>query len=281
MAIEVRCPNGHRLKCPDDRAGRRGKCPKCGASFKVSANGQAEDASAVAASPAAPSPETSQVTAASDSGKQRIRDAAAETKINFHCPQGHKLSGPASLQGQPGQCPHCQTKFLIPRLYDADQQQQAEASQQTDLSLKRSVDEETVAEPVDDEFLGIDELQEVEQGSSRGSDAQRDAGFLPGATPPPEFLTGPAPDIEPTHPLAGLFVTLWLEHEHGAVVEVHLASGVIIVPDWWAPALSMQSHGVFAIQTTDGSYVMETVAWDAIQRITIRRIQELPGGVFE
>jgi len=37
-----------------------------------------------------------------------------EEIIEFLCPNGHKLSGPASLQGRPGQCPHCQSKFVIP-----------------------------------------------------------------------------------------------------------------------------------------------------------------------
>ena len=39
---------------------------------------------------------------------------AGEQIITFLCPNGHKLSGPASLQGKPGQCPHCSSKFVIP-----------------------------------------------------------------------------------------------------------------------------------------------------------------------
>ena len=34
--------------------------------------------------------------------------------IIFLCPNGHKLSGPANLKGKPGQCPHCNAKFVIP-----------------------------------------------------------------------------------------------------------------------------------------------------------------------
>jgi hypothetical protein len=260
MAIEVRCPNGHRLKCPEDRAGKRGKCPKCGTAFQVP---QLDGAAA------------SQVTAASESGKRRLRDAAAEEKIEFRCPNGHKLSGPASLQGQPGQCPHCQAKFRIPRVEEEDERPVVEPvsdSGRIDFNLAGAPE----AEPAEDDFLGIDELQEVEPGSRKSGSAV-EVGFLPGESPAPEE----AEPAEEAHPLASLFVALWQEHEHGGVVELHLGDGVIIVPDWWAPALSIHSHGVFAIQTADGSYVMETVAWDAIQRITIRQIQELPGGVFE
>lgn len=263
MAIEVHCPNGHRLKCPEDRSGRRGKCPKCGASFQVpEANGDAASA-------------TSQVTAASESGKRRLRDAAGEEKIEFRCPNGHKLSGPASLRGQAGQCPHCQAKFRIPRGEAENPRPAAEPASDSNR-IDFQLDDAPEAEPIEDDFLGIDELQEVEPGSRKSGSAV-DVGFLPGEAPPSEE----AEPAEEAHPLASLFVVLWQEHEHGGVVEIHLGGGVTIVPDWWAPALSIHSHGVFAIQTADGSYVMETVAWDSIQRITIRRIQELPGGVFE
>lgn len=269
MAIEVRCPNGHRLKCPEDRAGMRGKCPKCGATFQVPANGQATAGSAIGRG------ETSQVTAPSESGKMRIRDAAADEKISFLCPNGHKLSGPLSLQGQPGQCPHCRAKFLIPHL-DVDDDEQLIAQQDP---LADPFDDAAEGEPLEDEFLGLDELEEVEHASgSRRSGPAVEPGLLPGM--PEGLLPDAAPD-EFEHPLATLFVTLWQEHEHGAAVEIHMANGVTIVPDWWAPALSVHAYGVFAIQTPDGSYVMEAVAWDAVQRITIRRIQELPGGIFE
>ncbi len=276
MAIEVRCPQGHRLKCPDDRAGMRGKCPKCGTSFEVpKTNGQA--ATRPSAEEVAVGAEVTSVTASSESGKRRIRDAASEEKIQFFCPNGHKLSGPASLQGMPGQCPHCHAKFLIPHLDEDEDEEHADEAPAGDAGGIAIETDEPQPEPVDDEFLGLDDLQEVEQGSGRGSDPTLDSGFLPEG---PD-LPGAEPPVDAGHPLAGLFVTLWQEHEHGGVVEIHLTNGVTIVPDWWAPALSLNSHGVFAIQTADGSYVMESVAWDAVQRITIRRIKELPGGVFE
>ena len=33
--LQFLCPNGHRIHCPDDQAGRAAKCPKCGSAFKV------------------------------------------------------------------------------------------------------------------------------------------------------------------------------------------------------------------------------------------------------
>ena len=74
MAIQLTCPKGHALTCPDDRAGKPAKCPKCGTKFVVPKDGT----------------------------------------IVFLCPNGHKLNGPARLRGQPGQCPHCGARFRIP-----------------------------------------------------------------------------------------------------------------------------------------------------------------------
>ena len=37
MPIEVHCPNGHKLICPDDFTGTNVKCPRCGVLTEVSA----------------------------------------------------------------------------------------------------------------------------------------------------------------------------------------------------------------------------------------------------
>lgn len=36
--------------------------------------------------------------------------------ISFVCPQGHPLTAPDDMAGRAGKCPHCGTRFLIPRL---------------------------------------------------------------------------------------------------------------------------------------------------------------------
>ena len=35
MVIQFLCPNGHKIHCPDDRAGKPAKCPKCGVKFRI------------------------------------------------------------------------------------------------------------------------------------------------------------------------------------------------------------------------------------------------------
>ena len=35
MMIRFLCPNGHKIHCEDDRAGKPAKCPRCGVGFRV------------------------------------------------------------------------------------------------------------------------------------------------------------------------------------------------------------------------------------------------------
>jgi hypothetical protein len=40
--IEFLCPNNHKIRCSDDRAGQEAKCPKCGVKFLIPSDGAAE-----------------------------------------------------------------------------------------------------------------------------------------------------------------------------------------------------------------------------------------------
>jgi len=42
--IEFLCPNNHKIRCSDDQAGQKAKCPKCGVKFIIPTNGSAEKA---------------------------------------------------------------------------------------------------------------------------------------------------------------------------------------------------------------------------------------------
>lgn len=60
-----------------------------------------------------------------------------EPQIEFLCPSGHRLHGPASLQGQPGECPECATKFRIPNYDDVSEQEEVVEGAQQEISLDR------------------------------------------------------------------------------------------------------------------------------------------------
>lgn len=95
MAIEFLCPNGHRIRCGEDRAGKPAKCPKCNVKFLI--------------------PTLEEIHAAQGVGEPANATFTKDrTRIQFLCPNGHRLFGSSDLQGRPGQCPECGVKFRIP-----------------------------------------------------------------------------------------------------------------------------------------------------------------------
>ncbi len=150
MPIEATCPSGHKILCPDDRAGRAAKCPRCGAAFRipgtpvtahVSSGGREGSSAAIDVSigTAQPGRDDSGVTGAASAGSSGMPANGQSIQPPFHtigsepsgalppplaplgdelivflCPNGHKLNGPARLAGKTGQCPHCGARFEIP-----------------------------------------------------------------------------------------------------------------------------------------------------------------------
>lgn len=126
--ITFRCPNGHKINSREELVGKSGKCPKCQAPFTVPPVSLAIDPVLSGAGPApvgqgdpfefallekrdgeglAPA-----VTPRPSPPLTAPRGDPAE--VVFLCPNGHKLNSPARMIGKPGQCPHCQAKFLVP-----------------------------------------------------------------------------------------------------------------------------------------------------------------------
>jgi DNA-directed RNA polymerase subunit RPC12/RpoP len=228
MPLEFLCPNGHRIVCPDDRAGRDAKCPKCGVLLRV------PNVQGAIAARRAGDESTSDITEPDNYDSGDGPSAVGENNIVFLCPNGHRLNGPARLQGQAGQCPHCGARFLVPTLSEM------EAVEEVDLT----------------------DISDDDQGPLR----------MVEDTPPP------TPSF---HPLCKLVRKLWDEKEHGAVVELHLDNGALLVPDWFDEKLSRQTHGLFATQAADGTVTMTAVAWDSISRVVVRNVEGLPDGMFE
>jgi len=103
MSLEFNCPNGHRIVCPEDRAGTEGRCPKCGVAVRI--------------------PAASAAPASADATGRDIASGPEVTEVNipFLCPNGHRLFAPKRLEGQAGQCPQCGARFLVPMESDLEQ----------------------------------------------------------------------------------------------------------------------------------------------------------------
>lgn len=135
MLIKFLCPNGHPLSTSADRAGKPGQCPKCGIKFLVPEADEAQDAG----------------------GADDAQSAGRDT-IEFLCPNGHQLSGPSSMQGKPGQCPHCGVKFLVPTYDDEPAESEVE------------------------EVVDVEEIEEVaEVEAVQAAAAYQPAGGVPGS----------------------------------------------------------------------------------------------------
>ncbi len=238
--IEFLCPNGHRIRCPDEQAGRAAKCPKCRVAFRVpTPAGEPRP-------PAAGRAEASE--AESDAPPLREAQPAErefDDAIEFLCPHGHRLHGPARLQGQPGECPTCGVKFRVPTYEDLGE-------------------EEVPDQPIEAGRAGGEDdldmvLPEVEE------DADRLA-----AEPLAETL-GPA-----KHPTAELLTRMWEYKQRGATLEIRLCSGETLIPDHFAARSAASSHALLAAVERDGTHTVYLVAWDAVQRVLLRGVKSLP-----
>jgi hypothetical protein len=234
--IKFLCPNGHSLSAPENLAGKPGKCPKCNTPFVVPAP---DDAESREADDLAAASSGSMVTPNMGSGK----NLAAGEGFMFLCPNGHRLNGPPSLKGKAGQCPHCGARFRIP------------------------TDEEIEAA---ESGLGGDELSlaEDEQGAER-IDFDRLFGGDGGGQQPQHLPPGGIG-------LGLIFGRLWRQRTEQTELEIFLSEGEILVPEYYAEALSRSDYGVFAIQEGDGSFAITVVPWNSVRRVSMRQIARLP-----
>ena len=271
MSIQFACPNGHKLSCPDDRAGTAAKCPKCGEAVQV------------------PQPERG---GAADSVTFTSAGESAEADdgmIVFLCPNGHKLNGPKSMQGKAGKCPHCGEKFRIP----SDDEQQEELEELPDDSFSPIEEDPAPAEepiafpgPGVDEFPASDGVEEFQIAEEEPDDDLVGSGEFSGSSlsqqlrpPLPGAATGGGTP-EP-HPLLDIVKRLWEEKEVGSSFHLDLGEGETYSPEWFSPELSRGSHGLFASQADDESYTVTAIQWESVRRAWLERLPELPSQWFE
>jgi hypothetical protein len=231
------CPNGHPLNAPENLAGKSGKCPRCNKSFIVPHPDDARgNADLVAASGSA-------VTPAMGSGTNL--NAAGEVFV-FLCPNGHKLNGPPSLKGRPGQCPHCNARFIIPTDEDIAAAEQADdADDDDELAAETGIDNDSVA------------VSHLAKGSAVNNR-------------PPAGPSG----------LGYIVARLWDQRSEQTELEIFLSEGEIVAPDYFSESLSTSDYGVFAVQEGE-AFTITVIPWSTVRRVGLRRLGELPGGLFE
>lgn len=236
------------LVCPDNLAGKAGKCPHCEAKFRIPLPGttnpgdsaKVTGGAATAVEPA-PAPKAAATETAPAPTAPAIRSydpdsdpAPKADEIVFLCPEGHQLAGPATAAGEAEECPVCHTRFLVPNPDDI----------------------------------------EDEQPSTPEVDLPR---LLPVAAVPEGFsLDG---DDAGTRGLGPLFAVLWQYKAMNCPVELHLGEGRVLVPNGFAPESASLSHAVFTVTEPNGATTLTVIAWSAIERVNVRNLYDLPHGL--
>jgi hypothetical protein len=274
--IKFLCPNGHQLSAPDNLAGKSGKCPKCSTAFMVPTlaelaeadAGAAEDPAAADLNPPGSEPAAGQPPAEKSGvgkgaaasgnsgvvGGSRIGAGSATGQASnvfvFLCPNGHKLNGPPSLKGKPGQCPHCGARFVIP--------------------------EDDEVPPDDDISGGFQDEDDIPAG-----EAVEDDMSLPEAEVEVEEAE---PDPEPippgVHSLGYIVGRLWDHKSETTELEIFLSEGEILSPDHYAEILSTGDYGVFAHREAEDDYSLTVIPWSSIRRVDLRKVPRLSPGTF-
>lgn len=171
----------------------------------------------------------------------------AEEIFYFLCPNGHKLNGPPTMKGKAGRCPECGARFLIP------------------------TDEEIAA--AGEELLGSGMDQEPLAGDTAagGIGLNRNFGLPEGVHPPP---SGPAG-------MGYIVGRLWERRTENSELEIYLAEGEIVSPDYFSEVLSTSDYGVFAIEEGDGTFSISMIPWSSVRRASLRRVGELSQDLFQ
>jgi len=256
MAIQFLCPNGHKVHCSEDRAGQAAKCPRCGTRFRIPT---IEELSA--AGPPSESLTGSSVKAGSGSESETTASGVAlgaaqsPDEIEFLCPNDHLLHGPAILQGRPGRCPECGSRFRIPTYQ--------EPTTESGPSFEDAMDREADASSVE---LASMEQEPSATGSRSGQDVLATVTNETG---------GNSGSSSGRHPAAQLVTRLWRLKSQGATVEIRYGEGHRLTPDEFLRSLSSATHGVFAVKEPNGTLTLTAIPWEAIHAVIVRGVRQL------
>ena len=232
----------------------------------------------------------------------------AAEKIVFYCSNGHRIVVASKMGGQRGKCSKCGVAVRIPTSSQPLSAARRPAGTQTGGSGGHPAAEPPAAEEAapataaDERFTGGDASQQTPDhedaqavghaaphedmfsGLVTASDSQVSATEFAGFSSPanvarPEPAPGGPEGL--VNPTAALVARLFQEIEHGGIVEVHIAGGSVILPEFYEPRWSVGSHGLFASRAADDTVTLTAVAWDSIQKIIVRQVNGLPDGMFE
>ncbi len=272
--LEFLCPNGHRIRCGEDQAGKPAKCPRCGVKFLIPPTSDTSLSSAsVTDTAVARDLSASSLTGLSSAiGSKNGGGSSVAVKdrpIEFLCPNGHQLKVPPTQQGKSGKCPKCGATFRIPGgSVSPDDSLTADLSSLSSTGLSSLFDSETPG--------GAKDKSSPSNAASKSSIGSLTT--LGKRRKDPMHETSEEDEEEknpPADALAAAFPKLWMEKVAGATLEIELSNGDIIEPEDFLAKPSRFTHAFFVVRCKDG-VILQVVKWDSVFRVRLRGLKEIP-----
>ena len=249
--IEFLCPNGHRIRCSEDRAGKPAKCPKCNVKFLI------------------PTLEEIRSAQAGDSGSNATfsRD---RSRIQFLCPNGHRLFGSSELQGRPGQCPECGVRFRIPVIEELTDNDVDEAVPLNLAPEPSSVPQLATGTGLGDSAIVPESGIHLELFSPRSSGDSRT---------PESGVSQPVSVRGNT--LGEIFQRVWASRTAGSVVQVQLEDGqTLTIVKYRSLPLGDPEYAAFIVEDSAFGAGLVVVPWRSVRMIHLSGVKEFPSQLF-
>lgn len=262
MVMQFLCPNGHKIRCPEERAGQAAKCPKCGVRFRVPIPEMSEELVSEEVAPIASEPDEEELAPSPPpAAPPSVVSGGAETddEIEFLCPNNHLLHGPLELQGKPGQCPQCGSKFRIPSYEEEPEEEEVEDGVRGDIPLDLFGD-----------LSPSVELQSPPPVVPESALTAKQSGGSGMASP----VVAPVPSDSAS--AAEMLRKLWDWKSQGASIEVCYGDNQRLVPERILKQWSSGTHAVFAVCEPNGSYTISAIAYGAISAVIVKGVKKLP-----
>ena len=233
--IEFLCPNGHRIRCQAEQAGRAAKCPRCGVKFRVPKPTDLEVSEAAGSDSKILRPEFVDSMGSSRSFPLLGGACKRSPRSSSSVRTGIVCTGRPIFKAGRGECPECGSRFRIPTYEDISAEEEAEK----EISLGR-----------------VDGREGSDAGKRDVTAPSRPTGWRQPVPPRKAHADRHLGRGAAGQAMAALVARLWDVRPTGATIELRLRDGETIVPHEFLKKLSQQNHqGVFAVKEADGEPV--------------------------
>lgn len=249
--IEFLCPNGHRIRCSEDRAGKPAKCPKCSVKFLIPTLEEIRAA------------QTGEPGAHASFSRDRSR-------IQFLCPNGHRLFGSTELQGRPGQCPECGVRFRIPIIEELTDNEAVEAIPLNTAPEPSSSPQLATGTGLGDSAIVPESSIHLELYSPRSTGDSRT----------PDSFFAQAESAKESN-LGEIFQRIWATRSAGNIVQVQLEDGQTLkILQYRSLPQNSAQYAAFVVDDSAFGAGLVVIPWRSIRMIHVSNAKDFPSQLF-